>query len=305
MNNIEAHYAAYFSKSNRITRSNLRNIAALIKNALKSDIVLFFVRGTEKTYWLLKATSIFNKNIFLFIVQKPEEKFLELAKKHPLRCSYFYLDKEDIKNIKIRNGYNVMKMSVGININKFAPACEVEIRKIKASFGFNEDKPLIVHVGHLSTGRGLEDFLKIDGNRYNRFIVDSGIFNAKELKAKLETNGVTIRSGFIEDIENVYRMADVYFFPTKSGDYVISVPLSVMEALSCGTPVVAYSSFTKIASIEVNSPDAITFIKDGESPDISISRALGKKQNKSYLAVVKSWESAADDVYSKIKDSIK
>lgn len=302
MNNIEAHYTKYFSKENTVTRSPNRDVVALIKYAISSDALLFFTRGTKITYWLARIACCFCKRVFFVVVQKPEEGFLQRVKRHPLKCSYLYLDDSDVEGLSIRRGCGKRKIAVGIDAAKFSPVEASDAEAIKCSYGFTSGKPLVVHVGHLSAGRGLEDFLSIDGSKYDRLIVDSGIFEAKELKDKLIADGVKVISGYIESVENIYRMADVYFFPTKNGDYVISVPLSVMEALSCGTPAVAYRSFKKLASIETNDMNAITLINDKNELDETIAASKSAKRDKPYLLSVKSWNDAAADVLKWIKD---
>jgi len=302
MNNIEAHYTRYFAKGNTVTRSPNRDITALIKHAVTSDLLFFFTRGTKTTYWLARLACCFCRRVFFVVVQRPEDDFLRLVKRHPLKCSYFYLDNTDVEELTIRDGNQKHKVSVGIDAKKFSPVTATESETIKHNYGFSSGKPLIVHVGHLSTGRGLEDFLKLDGNKYDRFIVDSGMYKAQELKDKLVAAGIRIVSGYIENIENIYRMADAYFFPTKSGDYVISVPLSVMEALSCGTPVVAYSTFTKFTSIETNDADAVTLVEDESTLGSALEATAGKKREATYLLSAKCWDEAAAEVLTWIKD---
>lgn len=264
--------------------------------------MIFFTRGTKITYWLARLACRFCKSVFFVVVQKPEEGFLQRVKRHPLKCSYLYLDDSDVETLSIRKGYKKKKILVGIDSIKFSPVAVSDTDALKRSYGFTSGKPLVVHVGHLSAGRGLEDFLSIDGDRYDRLIVDSGMFEAKELKDKLITDGVRVVSGYIENIESIYRMADVYFFPTKDGSYVISVPLSVMESLSCGTPVVAYASFKKLTSIEINNMNAVTLIDDKSGLAGAIAVAEGMKRETSYLSSAKSWNEAATDVFKWIKD---
>ena len=302
MNNIEAHYTRYFARDNVVTRSSNRDIVSLLMHAATSDILFFFTRGTKITYWLARLACTFCKKVYFVIVQRPENDFLRLTERHQLKCSYLYIDQLDMDGLTVHNGYKRHRISVGIDAKKFSPVTAKESDAIKRSYGFTSYKPLVVHVGHLSAGRGLDDFLKLDGNKYDRFIADSGMFKAKELRDKLVENGIKVVSGYIDCVENIYRMADAYFFPTKSGEYVISVPLSVMESLSCGTPVVAYSSFEKIASIETNSPDAVALIEDENSIESALDSTVGKKRDTSYLSSTKSLDDAAAEILTWIKE---
>jgi glycosyltransferase involved in cell wall biosynthesis len=55
----------------------------------------------------------------------------------------------------------------------------------------------------------------------------------------LLANGVAVHRDYVSDIASVYRAADVYVFPVHGARGAIDLPLSVLEALACGVPVVA------------------------------------------------------------------
>ena len=81
----------------------------------------------------------------------------------------------------------------------------------------------------------MEDFAKI--HTAQRMVVASGMFEDENVIRILNEARVKIHKGYLENVEEVYQMADAYLFPTRSAEFVISIPLSVMEALSCGVPV--------------------------------------------------------------------
>ena len=43
---------------------------------------------------------------------------------------------------------------------------------------------------------------------------------------------------FVENIEEVYQLSDVYIFPVKEEMNAIDIPLSVLEAASCNLQIV-------------------------------------------------------------------
>ena len=57
----------------------------------------------------------------------------------------------------------------------------------------------------------------------------------------LARSNIRIIDQYIPHIEEVYQLADVYFFPVVESGHCIDVPLSCMEAASCGKPVVTTS----------------------------------------------------------------
>ena len=77
-------------------------------------------------------------------------------------------------------------------------------------------------------------------------------------------------------------MADVYLFPTRSTEFVISIPLSVMEALASGTPVIGYRSFANLTEIKCD-PQGIAFIDDCSDIPRILADVAKMKQNRSYL----------------------
>ena len=156
----------------------------------------------------------------------------------------------------------------------------------------------MIHVGHCSAGRGLEDFAAISDA--DRMVVASGMFENAETVKTLEDAGVKIHKGYLEHVEEIYQMADVYLFPTHSAEFVISIPLSVMEALSCGVPVIGYKDFENLAAIPA-AEGAVTLINSKGELNAAVAEAARRKQNQSYLIEPKTWEQVSDDVLSIVR----
>ena len=296
MNNIEAHFTKRFLEKHEVTTSSLRDIAGLLRNAIKADCIIFYCRATEKTYWMMKLASLFCSNVWEVVVQKPENEFIDKQNQKPLKCSFLYLSPDDINGLRVRYGQRTVRFFVGLNTDKFQPVNTDTARKLKEKYGFPTDKPLVVHVGHASEGRGVEDLALLDGAKFSRLFVDSGIFDNPAQAELLENNGVTILRGFLEYVEEIYQMADAYLFPTKSGDYVISVPLSVMEALSCGTPAVSYKSMKVSQSINGIVDDALYEIDSEKQLNVALQEIANRKTDHSLISGCTTWNEAADQV---------
>jgi len=296
MNNIEAHFTKRFLEKHEVTTSSLRDIAGLLRNAIKADCIIFYCRATEKTYWMMKLASLFCSNVWEVLVQKPEKGFIDKQNKKPLKCSFLYLSPDDINGLRVRYGQRTVRFFVGLNTDKFQPVNTDTARKLKEKYGFPTDKPLVVHVGHASEGRGVEDLALLDGEIFSRLFVDSGIFDNPAQAELLENSGVTIIRGFLEHVEEIYQMADAYLFPTKSGDYVISVPLSVMEALSCGTPAVSYQSMKVSQSINGIADGALYEIDSEKQLNVALQEIANRKTDHSLISGCTTWNEAADQV---------
>lgn len=296
MRNIATHIARALEKKNRVVYSTLHDFTKYPNRCKQSDCTFIFARCISRLYEIIRFCSFFSKKIYVFVVQKPDDGFIKKCKKHPLQCSYFTVCKEDVTSLCVRTGYRMFDLPVGINKEKFYPVSSEIKNKLKQKYGFETEKPLVIHVGHCSVGRGLEDFQYIDSASFQSMVVASGMFDNESVKSTLLNAGVKIHSGFLENINEIYQMADAYFFPTQNDDYVISIPLSVMEALSCGIPVLAYSSFGKLRNIHAV-PGSISFINSKNEINNGLAKIVTMKHDASYLINPISWTEVSDMVY--------
>ncbi len=297
MRNVATHVSRRFAEENEVIYSSLRDLIQMPLRCMKSDVTMIFARCTPMVYNVAKICSIFSKKLVMVIVQKPQDEFLKKNTAHPLNCDWLTICEEDAEGIVLCKDRKITLFEAGINAEKFSPVSKDTADSLKEKYGFDKTKPLVVHVGHCSKGRGLEDFCHIDGSLFSRLVVASGMFESQDTVATLEKAGVKLLSGYIENINEIYQMADVYLFPTKNGDFVISVPLSVMEALSCGTPAVCYESFDKIKNIKTTDEKAVTFVQDKGQLQSAVLKAAQYKTDSSWLLEPKSWDEVADEIY--------
>ena len=132
-------------------------------------------------------------------------------------------------------------------------------------------------------------------------VVASGMFEDENVVRTLHEAKVTIHKGYLENVEEVYHMADAYLFPTRSAEFVISIPLTVMEALSCGVPVIGYKSFENLKEI-TDSEGGITLIDDAEQIDEVLSEVIKRKSDHSLLEKTSSWSAVAQNVLRMVRE---
>lgn len=299
MRNVATHLAKAFEKEHTVCYSGLKSIPSILRNSIACDATLIFARANKLVYWLSRAVGLLSKNVWLVCVQEPDADFTKLAMSAPLKANYLAIVDRDLENIPVRSGYRKLHLDLGIQGEKFCPVDAEKQKVLKEKYGFGQGKPLVLHVGHCSAGRGLEDFAKITDTQ--KLVVASGMFEHADTVKTLEENGVRIISGYIENIEEIYQMADVYLFPTRSAEYVISIPLSVMEALSCGVPVVGYQAFQGLAEISAQD-GAVTKIGSSRELNAAVHSAARKKCGRSLLKEAKTWEQAAEAILNVIKE---
>lgn len=300
MRNVATHVSRHLEEKNEVVYSSLRDLLKIPLNCMKSDVTMIFARCTKTVYTVAKICSLFSKKLVMVMVQKPQDEFLKKNTAHPINCDWLTICEGDADGIVLCKGKTITLFEAGINAEKFSPVSKEKAAELKEKYGFDKTKPLVVHVGHCSQGRGLEDFCHIDGEEFSRLVVASGMFESEDTVSTLENAGVRIMRGYIENVNEIYQMADVYLFPTRNGDFVISVPLSVMEALSCGTPAVCYESFDKIKSIKTTDEKALTFVQDKGELQSAVLKAAQYKTDSSWLSSPKSWDEVADEIYKKL-----
>lgn len=295
MRNVATHIAKAFENGNEVRYSGLKDIKSVIKNSRACDVTMIFARANKMVYWLARVIGMFSKNVWIVCVQKPDKDFTALANRHPLKANYLTIVESDLDGI--HTSYKKELFGVGIRSDKFSPVDKVRQAEFKKKHGISLNRPLVIHVGHCSAGRGLEDFASV--THAERLVVASGMFENEETVKVLENAGVKIHKGYLEHVEEIYQMADVYLFPTHSTEYVISIPLSVMEALSCGVPVIGYQDFGNLTAIPAEE-GAVTLIKDKNELDAAVLQVADRKREESYLTAPKTWEQVAEDVLIKV-----
>jgi len=128
----------------------------------------------------------------------------------------------------------------GVDLQRFHPVGRGRKVELRTRYGLPERQRLLLHVGHLNPKRGLEDLAALQDDETAAVVVASSSTVADpHVSAMLERMGCIIVSGYQAEVEHFYQLADVYLFPTTTTTAAVEFPLSVLEALACGIPVLA------------------------------------------------------------------
>ena len=146
------------------------------------------------------------------------------------------------------------------NLNKFAPNRDTALKnKLRAKYNLPIEAFIITHVGHLNEGRNLETLIPLNTNNNQVVIIGSSstpddALGTDSLKQKLINSGLIIIEGFIENIQEIYHLSDLYIFPVIDNCGSIGMPLSILEARTCGIPVLTtdYGSIKKFLQDDNN-----------------------------------------------------
>ncbi len=197
----------------------------------------------------------------------------------------------------------VVYLKTGVDTAKFMPVSDEITRELKEKYGFNPDIPVVLHVGHLKQGRNV---LKLTGiaKKYQVLLVTSTLTKDEqdpEIRLKLQTyENIKIIDDYIRNIEEIYQMSDVYFFPTAEKGNCIDVPLSCLEAASCNKPVIttSYGEMSRFVSCE-----GFYHLKTASEEEINdyIELALSEKNNVRNAVLDYDWDNACNTLIEKCK----
>ncbi len=149
----------------------------------------------------------------------------------------------------------------GVDLERFGTVSPEKKRDLRQTLGFPEDRVVVLHVGHLNTGRNLAAFhcFKGQGEFFPVVVGSTTVSPNTEVVNGLRDAGVTVIHKYIQRIEEYYQAADCYLFPTIDDRWCVQVPLSVIESLACGTPVVA-TRFEGLPILLPEGTDGLTYI---------------------------------------------
>jgi glycosyltransferase involved in cell wall biosynthesis len=194
-------------------------------------------------------------------------------------------------------GAKVARMVTGVDLERFRPARPGEKAALRLKWGIPGEARVVLHVGHLTEGRNLEALLPLAAQPgYTMIVVTSSQRGSAsgQLENELRSHGVVMMQGFLSDIDEIYRLADCYVFPTTSTDYAIGMPLSVLEALATGLPVAAMR-FGALPE-RFGNADGVLLVDTAAELVEAVGRLLSESRSTRTLSEGFSWSTVAEQV---------
>ena len=188
----------------------------------------------------------------------------------------------------------VIRIKTGVDTGKFTPVTADKARDLKVKYGFDPDRPVVLHVGHLKAGRNVAALTGLPKDCQTLLVVSSHTDRDEVLRRELlEGGNIRILDTYVPEIQELYQLSDVYFFPVEQPGNCIDVPLSCLEAAACGKPVVttAYGEMK-----EFSGKPGFLFLNSLEKTEIAqvISAALKEEPGLTRAAAeAYDWKNAA------------
>lgn len=171
-------------------------------------------------------------------------------------------------------------IKTGVDTKKFYPVEQSAKLSLRKKYGIDESAKVILHVGHLNEGRNIQQMLELS-EEYFVILVTSTLTKDeqnKQLKeAFLNRKNTLLIDDYVEHIEEIYQLSDLYFFPVVDAGHCIDVPLSVLEAASCGIPVLT----TEYGEAKVfKDKEGFSYISSFDNLNELVNNAMNVKTDK-------------------------
>ena len=189
-------------------------------------------------------------------------------------------------------------LKAGIETQKYVPADPAKKAELRRKYGIREDVPVVLHVGHMQEGRNIGKLLELD-DRYHIVLVTSTYEQDKrnlDLRERLkQRENLTLIENYLPNIEEIYQLSDVYFFPVIDENHCISAPLSVFEAASCNLPIVC-TEFGELQQFKGR--EGFFFIDSFEPQHLNdqVRQALSSSENTRAYVEEYDWDNAVKKV---------
>ncbi len=221
--------------------------AQLLRSAREfaPDVTLYvpWTSGTPPTFWRARMLQMATRGPVAIYLSQPYElpgwqKFVARR----LLPQLVVAMSDNVVRQLAQLGAETEFLPAGVDLDRFRLPTPEAREKQRAELGVTPGQRFVLHVGHLNRRRmDAEEVARIAQLGGYRVVVVGSTSTPQDpdLVRDLQAAGCEVVSEFLPDIEQLYGAADVYLFPTRDQRSSIGVPLSVLEALACGLPVVS------------------------------------------------------------------
>ncbi len=211
----------------------------------------------------LIKTYLGGRHLILSVLQSPGKDRLSRFFLKYLKPDLYLIQSGNTCSLFKTMGLKYSYLSNGVDTNRFYQADDKLKSTLRSRYNISPDAFVVLHVGHLIRGRNLSMVAQLQ--RYDNvqviIVSDPGTDDPKsKVLEELLAGNCIVLSEYFENIHELYQLSDCYVFPTIDEKYCIETPLSILEAMACGLPVIT----TRFGALEdlLQAGDGIYFTDD-------------------------------------------
>jgi len=177
----------------------------------------------------------------------------------------FFVASQNTKNFLLHLGFKASLLFPGVDVERFRPVDEETRSKLKIKYNLDPLKKYALHIGHLNKGRNLISLINdLKNSSFSLILVVSeSILQDEKILSYINKYDIKIINSYVDDIQEIYQIVDLYIFYVNDTGSAIEIPLSVLEAMSTNLPVIT----TKFGGLMDMFPEKISdlvFLKEGD-----------------------------------------
>lgn len=132
-------------------------------------------------------------------------------------------------------------LPIGIDPGRFTPASAQEKTALRSKYGLGEDKFIVLHAGAVDRDRNVLLLRRLQQEDGVQVLIVGAVSLPleREVYHQLTQAHCLVWRRYFPQVEEMFRLADCYVFPTSHWRKGVEVPLSVLEAMSCNLPVIS------------------------------------------------------------------
>lgn len=181
-------------------------------------------------------------NVPLAIISLQPRQYSNISSSiiNALSPDVIYVQSQASVNLLRKAGLNAKVVYAGVDTGRFRPVTSAEKNNLRNKYNIDKGSYVALHVGHIREGRNISELAKITSLPGVQVVLigSSSTSHDDGIEESLTLSGVRVIGDYIESIEEIYQLADVYIFPVTKPNAAIELPLSVLEAMACNLPVV-------------------------------------------------------------------
>jgi len=200
-------------------------------------------------------------------------------------------------------GLKAAVIHAGVDSERFRPVTPSEKARLREKYGIASEEFVVLHVGHIKERRNLRvlaDFASIRGLQVV-VVGSTSTLRDSDLASWLVKSGVHILDGYLEHVEEVYQLSDLYVFPVVESVAAIGLPLSVLEAMACNLPVVT-TPFGGLSDC-FQEGGGLYFVEDSTElvGKVELARRSGEASTRAKVEPF-TWRAVAERFFSEIEE---